>query len=120
MARNKNQEEKKKPAKAGPEAAQPAPAESSEATPPDTAPSQPPDVPSFIVGIGASAGGLEALGEFLSRMPPNSGMAFIVVMHLDPSHKSMLDRLLQRYTSMTVRRIEDGMKVEPDQVYIIP
>ncbi len=73
-----------------------------------------------IVGIGASAGGLEAFSQFFSNMPADSGIAFVLVQHLSASYKSMLDELVQRYTEMTVHQVEDGMKVEPNQVYIIP
>jgi two-component system CheB/CheR fusion protein len=78
------------------------------------------DTPSLIVGIGASAGGLEAMGDFFSQMPAQSGLAFVVVMHLEPTYESMLDRVLQRYTPMKVVRIKDSMPVRPNQVYVIP
>jgi two-component system CheB/CheR fusion protein len=73
-----------------------------------------------IVGIGASAGGLEALELFLRNVPPDSGMAFIVVQHLDPTHKGILTELLQRITPMTVVQVSDRTKVKPDCVYVIP
>jgi len=73
-----------------------------------------------IVGIGASAGGLEAFEQFFSNMPPDSGMAFIVVSHLDPTHKSILGDLLKRYTNMEVFQAQDGMAVKPNCVYLIP
>ena len=73
-----------------------------------------------IVGIGASAGGLEAFEEFFSHMPPDSGMAFILVPHLDPSHASILPELLTRFTRMEVHQAEDGMKIQPDHAYVIP
>ncbi len=73
-----------------------------------------------IVGIGASAGGLEAFEQFFTNMPPDKGMAFVLIQHLDPSHKSILADLIRRYTSMKVSQIEDGMKVEPDSVFVIP
>lgn len=73
-----------------------------------------------IVGIGASAGGLEALEQFLSHVPPACGMAFVVVQHLDPNYKGMIVELLQRTTAMPVLQIKDGMAVMPDQVYVIP
>ena len=76
--------------------------------------------PSHIVGIGGSAGGLEAFEDFFRRMPEDSGMAFVVVQHLDPTHKGMLPELLQRYTNLRVIQIEDGMQVEPNTVYVIP
>ena len=73
-----------------------------------------------IVGIGASAGGLEPLTELLKEIPKNSGLTFIVVQHLDPKHKSALPELLARATSMPVRQAEDDMAVEPNHVYVIP
>jgi two-component system CheB/CheR fusion protein len=73
-----------------------------------------------IVGIGASAGGLEALEVFLANVPAESGMAFVIVQHLDPTHKAMLVELLQRGTPMQVFLIKDRMKVEPNCVYVIP
>ena len=82
---------------------------------------EPPKVKGFpIVGIGASAGGLEALEQFFTNMPVNSGMAFVVVQHLDPTHKGLLTELIQRTTDMTVLTVTDRMLVEPDHVYIIP
>src|SRR5262245_21682959 len=73
-----------------------------------------------IVGVGASAGGLEALERFLSHMPADTGMAFILVTHLAPSHVSMLPDLLKRQTKIEVIQAEDGMKVKPNRVHIIP
>ena len=72
-----------------------------------------------IVGIGASAGGLEVATEFLNAMPPDSGMGFVIVQHLEPTRKSLLAELLGRQTSMPVVAIADGMKVEPNHVYVI-
>ncbi len=78
-------------------------------------------LPAFpIIGIGASAGGLEALEQFLRHVPPACGTAFVVVQHLGPSYKGMIVELLQRYTPMPVVQIEDGMVVAPDHVYVIP
>ena len=80
-----------------------------------------PVVPDFpIVGIGASAGGLEAIELFLHNVPEKSGMAFVIVLHLDPNHKGMMAELLQRSTSMRVVQIHDRQKVEPNTVYVIP
>jgi two-component system CheB/CheR fusion protein len=73
-----------------------------------------------IVGIGASAGGLEALELFLASVPENSGMAFVIVQHLDPTHKGILVELLQRGTSMQVFQIKDRMRVKANCVYVIP
>ena len=80
-----------------------------------------PPAPLFpIVGIGASAGGLEPLEKFLARVPPGSGLAFVVVQHLDPTVEDMLPELLQRITAMTVLQARDHMRVSPDCVYVIP
>ncbi len=73
-----------------------------------------------IVGIGASAGGLEALEQFLGHVPENSGMAFVIVQHLDPTHKGIMPELLQRITEMDVFQVSDQMKVKPNCVYVIP
>ena len=73
-----------------------------------------------IVGIGASAGGLAALEEFLKQVPLKSGVAFLVVQHLDPTQKAMLAELLQRVTPMTVIEAKSGVPIEPDRVYVIP
>ena len=73
-----------------------------------------------IVGIGASAGGLEALEIFLANAPENSGMAFVIVQHLDPTHKGIMVELLQRGTPMKVFQIKDRMRVEANCVYVIP
>lgn len=73
-----------------------------------------------IVGIGASAGGLEALEQFFSNMPNDSGMAFIVIQHLDPNYVGMLPELLQRCTNMIVNQVKDHMEVKPNHVYVIP
>jgi len=72
------------------------------------------------VGLGASAGGLEALQQFLAHVPPASGLAYIVVQHLDPTHKAMLTELLQRSTAMPVHEATGSMRVIPDAVYVIP
>ncbi|WP_222102362.1 chemotaxis protein CheB [Candidatus Propionivibrio aalborgensis] len=73
-----------------------------------------------IVGIGCSAGGLSALEKFFANSPADSGMAFVIVQHLAPAHVSALPELLQRTTRMPVLEAEDGMRVEPDNVYVIP
>lgn len=73
-----------------------------------------------IIGIGTSAGGLEALEAFLKNVVPGSGMAFVIVQHLDPTHKGILTELLQRTTPMRVVQVTDRLKVEADTVYIIP
>lgn len=73
-----------------------------------------------IVGIGASAGGLAALESFLAAVKPHSGMAYIVVQHLDPTQKTLLTEILQRVTAMHVHEAEQGMHIEPDTVFVIP
>jgi two-component system CheB/CheR fusion protein len=73
-----------------------------------------------IIGIGASAGGLEALERFLGHVPEGSGMAFVIVQHLDPTHKGIMPELLQRATRMQVIQVKDRTKVRPDCVYVIP
>lgn len=73
-----------------------------------------------IAGLGASAGGLEALEQFLRHVPEDSGMAFVVVQHLDPTHKGIMPELLQRATGMEVFQVRDRMKVKPNCVYVIP
>ncbi len=73
-----------------------------------------------IVGIGASAGGLEAFEKFFTHMPPDSGMAFVLVQHLSSPHKSILGDLVQRLTRMKVYAVTDGIDVQPNCAYIIP
>ena len=73
-----------------------------------------------IIGIGASAGGLEALEQFLRHVPQESGMAFVIVQHLDPTHKGIMPELLQRTTVMKVFQVRDRMEVKPECVYVIP
>jgi two-component system CheB/CheR fusion protein len=73
-----------------------------------------------IVGLGASAGGLEAFEQFFRHLPPDTGMGFVLVSHLDPGHASMLCEILQRTTAMPVVEAEDQMAVMPDRVYVIP
>jgi len=79
-----------------------------------------PPPPSHIVAIGASAGGLEAIESFFLRMPADSGLGFVVIQHLSPDYKSLMVELLSKKTPMTVHRAEDGMRVLPNQVYLIP
>ena len=73
-----------------------------------------------VVALGASAGGLEALQDFFKSMPVDSGFAFVVIQHLSPDYKSMMDELLARHTRMKIHIVEDGMKVEPNTIYLIP
>ncbi|MEM6399744.1 MAG: chemotaxis protein CheB [Cyanobacteria bacterium P01_D01_bin.116] len=74
----------------------------------------------FVVGIGASAGGLRALEEFFANMPADSGAAYVVVQHLSPDFKSLMKELLGRTTRMDIYRVEDGMEIKPNCVYLIP
>src|SRR3569623_1983977 len=79
-----------------------------------------PPNPRFVVGIGASAGGLNALARIFDNLPRETGMAFVGVQHLSPDFKSQKDELLARHTQMPIHPVEDGMRVEPDNVYLIP
>ena len=74
----------------------------------------------LVVGLGASAGGLEPLQEFLQHVPVASGLVFVVIQHLEPHHPSMLAELLARHTAMPVVEASDGLAPEPDHVYVIP
>src|SRR5687768_15434125 len=73
----------------------------------------------LVVGLGASAGGIKALQEFFGTMPPNSGMAFVVVLHLSPEHESRLPEIIQAHTTMPVSVVDETLKVAPDNVYVI-
>ncbi|MDQ3254264.1 MAG: hypothetical protein M3R15_10230, partial [Acidobacteriota bacterium] len=73
-----------------------------------------------VVGIGASAGGLEAFTQLLKHLPPDTGMAFVLIQHLNPNHASLLTELLSRITTMPVSEVTEGTRVEPDHVYVIP
>lgn len=73
-----------------------------------------------VVGIGASAGGLNALEEFFKNMPPDSGTAFVLVQHPAPTHKSIMADIIKNYTRMKVKQVKDGMHIEPNCVYIMP
>ena len=77
-------------------------------------------LPFPIAGIGASAGGLEALEQFLGHVPEKSGLAFVIIQHLDPTHKGIMPELLQRATAMEVFQVKDRLRVRPDCVYVIP
>ena len=102
----------------------PLPHDPSESLPanPDSEPDQPDptDVPFPVVGIAASAGGLEAFTELIRHLPTDTGMAFVLVQHLSPDHKSLLPEILGRLTAMPVRQVQDQMWVEPNAVYVIP
>ncbi|MCO5170927.1 MAG: PAS domain-containing protein [Planctomycetes bacterium] len=78
-------------------------------------------VPTFpVVGVGASAGGLEALQRLFEQAPLDAGLAYVVVQHLSPDFKSLMEELLARHTRLPIRRVVDGMLVEPDRIYLIP
>ena len=79
-----------------------------------------PNPPFPIVGIGASAGGLEAFSQLLRELPTDTGMAFVLVQHLDPQHESQLSEILSRTTAMPVTTVTERLRVEPDRVYVIP
>ena len=91
-----------------------------------TASPLPPSVPAgtdnglYVVGIGASAGGLEALRPFVANLPAEANMAYVVVQHLSPQYRSMMAQLLGRETRLTMAEIEDGQKIEPNTIYITP
>ena len=73
-----------------------------------------------VVGLGASAGGLEAFKKLIKAIPENSGMAYILVQHLHPDHSSSLPEILQRETKTSVHEISDNVEVKPDNIYILP
>ncbi|MFC4278574.1 CheR family methyltransferase [Achromobacter aloeverae] len=91
-----------------------------DAQPPKKTPVIPSDLHFPVVGIGASAGGIEALRKFFEHMPASPGMAFVVVLHLSPEHDSVLDRILQASTDMPVIQVTDSIAVQADHVYVIP
>jgi two-component system CheB/CheR fusion protein len=74
----------------------------------------------LVVGMGASAGGLEAFKEFFDAMPEAPGMAFVLVQHMDPTHKSLMAQLLKSHTKMQVMEVEDHTTVVPDSIFVIP
>ena len=76
--------------------------------------------PFYIVGLGTSAGGLEALELFFSNCPSDTGLAFIIVQHLSPDYKSLMPELLSRHTKMRVNEAKQGEVVQPNHVYLIP
>src|SRR5215203_4128068 len=73
-----------------------------------------------VVGIGGSAGGLEAFSQLLSHLPADLGMAYVYVQHLSPNHESLLPEIMQRKTRMKVNKVVNNMPVEKDNVYVIP
>ena len=89
-------------------------------SPPISEVARPPGSPFPIVGIGASAGGVEAFSQILRALPADTGMSFVLILHLDPTHASLLTEILSRATSMPVSEVTDQMAVEPNHVYVIP
>ena len=79
-----------------------------------------PDAPFPVVGVGASAGGLEAFKKLIRALPEDPGIALILVQHLEPSHESLLADLLQRVSSIPIREITDKVVIEVNQIYILP
>ena len=80
----------------------------------------PDSLPTFVVGIGASAGGLDALERFFRAMPVDSGMAFVVIQHLSPDFKSLMAEQLERYTTMPAISVTDRKKIAPNMIYLLP
>ena len=91
-----------------------------EGLPPDQSAVAPPEPPFPVVGIGASAGGLEAFTQLLSHIPPDTGMAFVLIQHLDPSQPSLLSALMASCAEIPVQEAIDGIEIAPNQVYVIP
>lgn len=87
-------------------------------TKPEENPEKAPSTP--VVGIGASAGGLEALTNLFKHLPSDTGMAYVVIQHLDPKHESILAELIGKVAKMPVAEVSDGVPISPDRVYIIP
>ena len=85
-----------------------------------TNPTDSAQVPAYVIAIGASAGGLDALEKFFAHFPHDSDAAFVVIQHLSPDHKSIMDSLLARYTSMPVKIVTHNMQIESNSVYLIP
>ncbi len=96
--------------------ARPAPQRAAEFQPPESLRRQEP----YIVGIGASAGGLDAFQRLLHHIPSNTGLAYVLVQHLDPTHKSLLPELLGRASATAVVQAVDGMRIEPNRAHVIP
>src|SRR5258708_14634830 len=73
-----------------------------------------------VVGMGASAGGLEAVSELIAELPATTGMAYLLVQHLDPLHESFLTEILAKKTAIEVETAKDGATMKPDHLYVIP
>src|SRR5687768_18352667 len=117
MPRRKASRSRNTPAQSAPEPPETTPAP---APPSDNQDRQAPSLPFPVVGIGASAGGLDAFQQFLRALPVDTGMAFVVVQHLHPGHASLLSEILSRSTTLPVSEVVDGIRLTPDQVYVIP
>src|SRR5215510_15648367 len=74
----------------------------------------------LVVGLGASAGGIKAFKEFFTRVPADSGMAFVVILHLSPEHESKLAEILQLSSEIPVTQVRGTVRIKPNQVYVIP
>src|SRR6185437_11618995 len=116
MAAKKSRKPKEKPQPTEQAAATEQPAPSEAGAPNETGKPQGP----WIVGIGASAGGLEAITALLRALPADTGMGFILVQHLDPTHPSALVEILAKTTSMKVSEAKEGAPVLPNHLYVIP
>lgn len=115
-----NQEKSRKPGRR-PRSDQPPPQKSTPSPKNEATPDQKAAGGVFpIVGMGASAGGLEAFEKFFTHLPGDSGMAFVLVSHLEPEHASMMAELVSRFTPMPAAEVIDGMRVEANRVYTIP
>src|SRR5216110_3442960 len=86
----------------------------------DNAASNSPKEEFLIAGLGASAGGIQAFQEFFLKVPLQSGIAYVVILHLSPDHDSRLAQVLQTTTKMPVTQVNEKVKVEPDNVYVVP
>ena len=96
------------------------PSKSAKSVKPGSSEPSPPPKRFPVVGLGASAGGLEAFTQFLKALPTDTGMGFVLIQHMDPTHESILASLLQRSTKMPIREASEGTVVEPNHVYILP
>ena len=115
-------EYKEEPAKKGPLSREMSPKNETTSNPRESAVEKPGSgTDSFpVIGIGASAGGLEALSELFVKMPADTGAAFVVVQHLAPTRESAMPELLERYTRMPVHQVTDNLEIKPNTIYLIP
>jgi two-component system CheB/CheR fusion protein len=74
----------------------------------------------FVVGLGASAGGIKAFKEFFENVPPDSGIAYVVILHLSPQHESSLAEVLQSSSRIPVTQVQETVRLQPNHVYVIP